>query len=74
MVVELVADEPRAVRRSKDNGGGQAVEAVLETWRLDDEWWRMPIARRYYEVVIEGGRRMMLFQDLITGRWFSQKP
>jgi len=73
-VVELVANEPRAVRRSKDNGGGQAVETVLETWRLDDEWWRMPISRRYYEVVIEGGRRMMLFQDLITGRWFSQKP
>jgi len=74
VVVELVANEPRAARWSKDNGGGQAVETVLETWRLDDEWWRMPISRRYYEVVIEGGRRMMLFQDLITGRWFSQKP
>jgi len=51
-----------------------AIEAVLETWRLDDEWWRQPIARRYHEVVIAGGGRVVLYVDLVTGEWWMQKP
>jgi len=50
------------------------IEAILETWRIDDEWWRQPIARAYMEVMLEGGKRLVLFQDLITGEWFSQMP
>jgi hypothetical protein len=77
------ADRPKAVCR----GGAAAVptsaaltspavavEAVLETWRLDDEWWRQPIARRYHEVVIAGGGRVVLYVDLVTGEWWMQKP
>jgi len=76
VAVELGIDgQPAAFRRS----GGQAVgdctvEAVLEVWRIDDEWWRQPIARRYCEVVLAGGGRVVLFQDLVTGDWFVQKP
>ena len=50
------------------------VETVQETWRIDDEWWRMPIVRRYVEVILEGGGRVVLFEDLITGEWFAQMP
>ena len=50
------------------------VEAILETWRIDDEWWRHMIARAYLEVIMEGGKRLVLFQDLITGQWFVQMP
>src|SRR6266571_4431725 len=39
------------------------VETVQETWRIDDEWWRMPIVRRYVEVILEGGGRVVLFED-----------
>jgi hypothetical protein len=63
-----------AVRRSKSKGGGQAVEAVLESWRIDDEWWRLPISRLYHDVILEGGGRVVLFKDLITGDWFAQQP
>jgi hypothetical protein len=24
------------------------VKEVLNTWRIDDEWWREPISRLYY--------------------------
>ena len=50
------------------------VEAVLDTWQLDDEWWRQRISRRYVEVMIAGGKRMLLFEDLVTGEWFEQTP
>ena len=50
------------------------VEAILESWRIDDEWWRRTIARNYMEVMLEGGKRLVLFQDLLTGQWFAQMP
>ena len=50
------------------------VEAILESWRIDDEWWRHMIARAYLAVILEGGKRLVLFQDLITGQWFVQMP
>ena len=50
------------------------VAAVLESWRIDDEWWRHMIARAYLAVILEGGKRLVVFQDLITGQWFLQMP
>ncbi len=60
-----------------DNGGGQeetaaVVETVLEMWRIDDEWWRQLISRRYFAVTLEGGSRVVLFEDIVTHEWFMQ--
>lgn len=52
----------------------QYVDTVLETWRIDDEWWRRPITRRYVEVVLDSGAHVILFEDLTTGTWFAQQP
>ena len=52
----------------------RVVEDLGEIWQIDDEWWRVPIHRRYVEAMIEGGRRVVLFEDVITGEWFAQKP
>lgn len=49
------------------------VEAIGEVWRIDDEWWRTPISRRYVEVVAEGGGHLMLYQDLTQDRWYAQR-
>ncbi len=48
------------------------VETVGEVWRVDDEWWRQPISRRYVEVVLEGGKHTVIFEDLNSGHWFMQ--
>jgi hypothetical protein len=81
VAVELDANgQPAAIRRSKDNGGGHGgqeetaavVETVLEMWRIDDEWWRQLISRRYFAVILEGGARVVLFEDLVTHEWFMQ--
>lgn len=71
--------EPAALRRLKDNGGGQettaaVVETILESWRIDDEWWRKLISRKYFAVILEGGARVVLFEDLVTHEWFIQTP
>ena len=60
--------------RHIDDRGSVTIEAVRETWRIDDEWWREPVRRKYYEVLVEGGGRVVLFVDIVTQEWFVQKP
>ena len=48
------------------------VLAVRERWRIDDEWWRDPISREYYALVLEDGRSVILFRDLVAGGWYGQ--
>ena len=71
--VELELDgqgRPRAIQGEH----GQAIETIGESWRVDDEWWRQPINRRYFDVVLEGGKHVVLFEDLMTGQWWMQRP
>jgi len=76
-------NRPRLLRVEADEQGlptgvwlsGQryAVEAVLETWRIDDEWWReRPVSRLYFSLLLEDDRVMTVYQDLIRLRWASQ--
>lgn len=63
-------DLPVAITR---NGKRGEVEQIGEIWRVDDEWWRDPIARRYVEAILEGGRRLVVYEDQRTGEWFEQR-
>lgn len=64
----------KATGERADGRTGGKIEAILESWRIDDEWWREPISRAYMEIILEGGKRMVLFQDLFTGIWYMQRP
>ena len=53
---------------------GRAVEAVRESWLVEDRWWNgSPVRRRYWEVVTTCGRNVVVFHDLRGGRWFVQR-
>ena len=55
------------------SGQRLAVESVLETWRIDDEWWReREVSRLYFSVVLEDGRAVTVYRDLVSGRWWQQ--
>jgi hypothetical protein len=53
---------------------GRAIETIGEVWRVDDEWWRQAISRLYFDVVLDGGKHVVLYQDLTTGQWWLQRP
>ncbi len=55
------------------DGKRKEVEKIGEIWRVDDEWWRDPIARRYVETILEDGRRLVVYEDQRTGKWFEQR-
>ena len=51
-----------------------AGRAVREEWRVVDRWWtEEPVSRRYFDVVLAGGERAVVFLDEEVGRWFSQR-
>ena len=53
---------------------GRAVEAVRESWLVEDRWWTpSPVRRRYWEVVTADGRNIVVYRDLVEGGWFAQR-
>jgi hypothetical protein len=54
--------------------GGEPVETVRNDWLGEDWWWwEVELHRRYYEVITISGRRVVVFRDLLSDRWFSQR-
>ena len=67
-----------AVRAGEDGTpeliDGREVDAVRESWLLEDRWWTdRPLRRRYWEVVTTCGRDEIVFHDLEGGRWWRQR-
>ena len=73
---------PEPVKVEEDDSGlpaaigakrRQAVAAVEDRWRIDDEWWRREsVSRFYFSVRLASGHRIVLYKDLIGGGWFTQ--
>jgi len=58
---------PREVNRSP-------VLIVREEWRVVDRWWTDdPVSRRYFDLVLEGGERCVVYRDIERGGWFTQR-
>lgn len=71
---------PRRVAVSAGGDGtpqvidGRAVEAVRESWLVEDRWWTdRPLSRHYWEVVTVCGRDEIVFCDLVSERWWRQR-
>jgi hypothetical protein len=53
---------------------GHAIEAIRESWLIEDRWWtEVPLRRRYWEVVTADGRNLVAYRDLVRGRWYTQR-
>lgn len=70
---------PRRVAVGADGGrpltvDGREVDAVRESWLVEDRWWTdRPLRRHYWEIVTTCGRDEVVFQDLRSGRWWRQR-
>ena len=74
----LAEPKPSAVETTPDGRpetiDGRAVEAVRESWLIEDRWWTdNPLRRRYWEVVTADGRDLVVYRDLEAGGWFAQR-
>ena len=72
--VEVVEDERQRPVALVLGGQSQEVSSIDDLWEIEDEWWRpRPVARRYYQVTTEDGRRLTLYRDLVDGAWYRQR-
>jgi len=68
-VTVTVADDGRPVEV-----GERVVDAIRESWLVEDRWWTdRPLRRRYWEIVTVCGRDEVVFCDLESGRWWRQR-
>ena len=52
----------------------QSVAIVREEWRVVDRWWtEEPVARRYFDVVLESGENAVVFHDEHASTWYTQR-
>ena len=72
--------EPRPARVQADEAGvptvvdGRTIDAVRESWLIEDRWWTdRPLRRRYWEVVTTCGRNVVVFRELLERRWYRQR-
>ena len=81
MVTPLNA--PRDIRVTADEDGNpifiwlgsrqRRVIRIRNVWRIDDEWWRQEVSRRYFELELSDVTVITVFQDLISGNWARQR-
>jgi CO dehydrogenase/acetyl-CoA synthase delta subunit len=71
--------EPRPAAVRADDAGQplavdrELVDAVRESWLVEDRWWTdQPLRRRYWEVVTCAGRNVVVFRDLVAQAWYRQ--
>jgi hypothetical protein len=74
----LYRPHPAAVQVGPDGipsvVGKADVDAVREQWLVEDRWWTpRPVRRRYFELTTDDGADRVVFCDLESGRWFSQR-
>lgn len=70
--LQVVPNPQGSPAKVRARGRTKRVESVLETWRIDDEWWREPISRAYFSLLLEGGEHCTVYHDLVEGRWYVQ--
>jgi hypothetical protein len=53
---------------------GRRIDARRESWLVEDRWWtERPLRRRYWELVSDTGRDIVVFHDLLDGCWYTQR-
>jgi hypothetical protein len=78
MSKRLYRPRPASVRASEDGRpltiGRSDVEAVREQWLVEDRWWTSrPLRRHYFELMTAEGANRIVFRDIDSERWFTQR-
>ena len=72
-LVQVEADELGTPIRLRLDGVDHGEVGICNRWRVDDGWWREPIARAYFKVVTRSGLLCLIFWDEIRGTWHLER-
>lgn len=69
--IDVELDAAGALVAISWNGRREAVE-VCNRWRVEEAWWREPIARDYYKIVSARWLALVYF-DRVDGSWHLER-
>ena len=72
-LIQVDANEHGAPVRLRLDGTTHGEVGVCNQWRVDDDWWREPVARSYFKLVTRDGLLCTVFWDEIRGTWHLER-
>ena len=54
-------------------GETQTIQTLANRWIVDEGWWRGRICRAYYKLTTDRGWLVVIYQDLLSQRWYLQR-
>jgi hypothetical protein len=70
--VTVSADRLGRPTRLTIDGQRHHVDGIVDDWLIEDEWWRVPVQREYFEVRLADGVTRTVFHDLVGDAWYQQ--
>ena len=72
-LVHIETDAEGAPVRLRLDGVAHDDVGICNRWRVDDDWWRTPLARAYYKVVTRDGLLCTVYLDELRGTWHLER-
>ncbi len=72
-LIQVETDADGVPRRLRLDGVTHGEVGVCNRWRVDDDWWRAPLARAYFKVVTRDGLLCTVFLDELHGTWHLER-
>lgn len=70
-VIDAEIDAEGRLAAIRWNGRRVEVE-VCNRWRVEEDWWRAPIARDYFKVIARDWLALV-YQDRLDGTWHLER-
>ena len=72
-LVQVETDAAGTPTRLRMDGIDHGELGICNRWRVDDGWWREPVARACYKIVTRSGLVAVIFLDEIGGTWHLER-
>lgn len=73
VAIQATADHSGTLESFVWRNRRHATQHILDSWRVDMEWWRWRIWREYFHLTTDTGLLVVVYQDLLTQQWFLQR-
>jgi hypothetical protein len=71
--VRVTVDAQGRPQQVTSAGAVRRVTQICNRWRVDLDWWRKPVARDYWKVVLDDDVLCEFFHDLEDHVWFLER-
>jgi hypothetical protein len=72
-VVQVRLDDCGNPAYLRSAAGWQKVGRVLNRWRIDCEWWRRPVCRDYWRLLLDDELAVECYQDRLCDKWYLER-